>query len=218
MSYSTWVYPVIGCYAVSAVVFGQQIISRKASQVSPIWIGLPVLLLHTLLLASGWMMAGGLDLSLTKLVSLVSLVIALVLTLGHKQLYSLLLLPPVFLFNACALIPEAMSAQHYLTNFSNHPGLAIHVGLALIAYAILIMAALMAIQVWVIDYRLKQHGTLHGLRPLVVVDKQLNLLLRIGFVFLTLSIVTGWYLLDNFFAQGQRHKAVLTILAWLIYG
>lgn len=218
MDYSTFGYMVIAAYGLTSVVFWQQIMRKKPSKVSALLIGSPALLLHLALLATGLFAGNSLDLSLTKLVSLVSLTIAAVLTLGHRKFLSILLLPPVYLFNAVALVPDLVTQSHYLTTFANNTGLAIHVGLALVAYAVLIMAALMAIQVWVIDYRLKHHGPLHGLPPLMVVDKQLSWLLQLGFIILTLSIATGWYFLDNFFAQGQRHKAVLTILAWLMYG
>ena len=217
MDYSTFGYLVIAAYVMTALVFWQQIIRKSPLKVSASLIAAPVLLMHLILLAAGLFAGSALDLSLTKLVSLVSLSIATVLTLGHKRFSSILLLPPIFLFNAVALLPDLLTTSQYMTPFANNTGLAIHVGLALIAYAVFIMAALMAIQVWLIDYRLKHHGPLHGLPPLMVVDKQLNLMLHIGFVLLTASIVTGWLFLDNFLAPGQRHKAILTLIAWAIY-
>lgn len=218
MEYLSFGYVVIALYALTSLCFWQQIIRKSPAKISATLIGTPALVLHALFLITGLFAGSSLDLSLTKLVSLVSLTIAAVLTLGHRRLLSMLLLPPVFLFNAIALVPDLVTDDSYLTSFTNNLGLAIHVGLALVAYAILIMAALMAIQVWIIDYRLKRHGPLHGLPPLMVVDKQLSWLLKLGFLLLTLSLASGWYFLDNFFAQGQRHKALLTILAWFGYG
>lgn len=218
MDYSAFGYLVVGAYAVIAVLLGHQLMNKSSRRLNPTLYAAPVLFIHLIWLFSGLFDGAGLNLSLAKLVSLTSLLITTSLTIGHRRFSAILLLPPVYLFNAVALLPDLLTHHQYLTYFSNNPGLALHVTLALIAYSLFIMAALMAIQVWVIDYRLKHHGSLHNLPPLVVVDKQLSLLLRTGFVVLTISIASGWYFLDHFFAEGQRHKAVFTLLAWGLYG
>ncbi len=218
MDYASFGFAVVAIYLLTALLSWKQIVGKFATQISPQLLASPALLAHLALLLSGLFLGVELDLSMTKLISLMSLSIASVLTLGHRRFNSLLLLPPIYLFNAVALIPDLFNSSHYFTNLLQNSGLAVHVGLALIAYCILIMAALMAVQVWVIDYRLKNHGPLQGLPPLIVVDKQLRALLHTGFLFLTASILVGWLFLDDFFASGQRHKALFTIIAWLIYG
>jgi ABC-type uncharacterized transport system permease subunit len=52
----------------------------------------------------------------------------------------------------------------------------------------------------------------------MTVEKQLYLLIWIGFGLLTAALATGWIFLDNFFGEGQGHKAVLSSVAWGLYG
>ena len=41
-----------------------------------------------------------------------------------------------------------------------------------------------------------------------------NLTERLG---KTLSLISGFVFLENMFAQGQAHKTILSILAWLVF-
>ena len=41
--------------------------------------------------------------------------------------------------------------------------------------------------------------------------------LRIGFYLLTLSLISGFIFIDNFFAQQLMHKTILSIIAWGIF-
>lgn len=204
-------------YVLISAFFWQQWFRPKAKLANPVLLASPVLVLHATLIVSGLAYRNGLDLSITNLISLVTLLIATGLTIGHRTFNSLLLLPPVYLLAAAAQLPELVQTSHYVTHLGQHTGLAVHVSLALAAYCILMVAALMAVQVWVIDYRLKQHASLSGLPPLMVVDRQLEAILKLGFAILTASIMTGSIFLEGFFGQGQGHKAILTIIAWLLY-
>lgn len=209
---------VVVLYIAIALVLWQQWVRPGKRALAPILLASPALILHAGLISWQLFAVGGvLDFSLPNVASLVVLLVAAVLTLAHRNLQSLLLLPPVYLLCAVANLPAMTETAHYFTSFTGMTGLAVHVSLAVLSYCCMIIAALMAVQVWLIDHRLKQHGPLHGLPPLMVVDRQLSLLLRIGFVLLSASILTGWYFLDGFFGHGQGHKAVLTIIAWCIY-
>ncbi|GGA72456.1 membrane protein [Neiella marina] len=205
-------------YLAIAAILWQQWIRPSKKALSPILLAAPALLLHSGLI--GWQVfavGGVLDFSLPNVASLVLLLVAAILTLAHQSLKSLLLLPPVYLLCAVVITPAMTDSGHYFTNFVGMTGLAIHVSLAVLSYCCMFIAALMAVQVWLIDHRLKHHGPLSGLPPLMVVNRQLSLLLRIGFLLLTASIAIGWYFLEGFFGHGQGHKAILTIIAWLIY-
>ncbi|MBW8192804.1 cytochrome c biogenesis protein CcsA [Neiella marina] len=210
---------VVVLYVAIALILWQQWVRPGKRQLAPMLLAAPALLLHTGLLSWQLFAVGGLlDFSLPNVASLVLLLVAAILTLAHHSLKSLLLLPPVYLLCAAANIPAMTETAHYFTSITGSTGLAIHISLAVLSYCCMFIAALMAVQVWLIDHRLKQHGPLHGLPPLMVVDRQLSLLLRVGFVLLSTSILSGWYFLESFFGHGQGHKAILTIIAWFIYG
>jgi ABC-type uncharacterized transport system permease subunit len=48
-------------------------------------------------------------------------------------------------------------------------------------------------------------------------EKLLFQSLRIGFYLLTLSLITGFIFIDDFFAQHLIHKTVLSLIAWTIF-
>jgi len=52
---------------------------------------------------------------------------------------------------------------------------------------------------------------------LMTVEKQLYHLILIGFMLLSLSLVTGFIFLEDMFGNGQGHKATLSIMAWIVY-
>ena len=53
--------------------------------------------------------------------------------------------------------------------------------------------------------------------PLMTVEKRLFQLISAGLLLLTLSIASGLFFLEDMFAQGKSHKAILSILAWCVY-
>lgn len=101
-----------------------------------------------------------------------------------------------------------------------------HISLALLAYALLMIATLLAFQYSFVSNRLKHHDLSILSLPMPAlnqIEKQIFKVLVIGNSALTLSIATGILFLDNFFGSGQAHKAIMTIAAWgcfsaLIFG
>lgn len=97
----------------------------------------------------------------------------------------------------------------------------LHVLLSLTAYAFLALAAVQAILVWVQRKKLHNHkpgGVLQVLPALDETERLLFTLLSAGFITLSLSLATGFFYLEDLFAQHLVHKTVLSVLAWLIFG
>ncbi len=100
------------------------------------------------------------------------------------------------------------------------PALQIHVLLSITAYAVLALAASQAILVLVQRRYLNRHkpgGFMRALPPLTSTESLLFLLLRVGFVLLTMSLASGFVFLEDMFAQHLVHKTVLSCVAWLIF-
>lgn len=96
----------------------------------------------------------------------------------------------------------------------------LHVVLSITAYAVLALAAVQAILVAVQRRYLNRHqpgGFIRALPPLTSTESLLFSLLRVGFVLLTLSLLSGFLFLDDMFAQALVHKTVLSCLAWVIF-
>ena len=97
----------------------------------------------------------------------------------------------------------------------------LHVLLSLTAYAFLALAAVQAILVWIQRRNLHAHKTAGFMRVLPALDQTealLFTLLGAGFFVLSLSLATGFFYLEDLFAQSLVHKTVLSVLAWLIFG
>jgi len=97
----------------------------------------------------------------------------------------------------------------------------VHVLLSLLAYAVLALATAQAVLVWVQRRRLHSHrpgGIMNALPPLEQTESLLIALLATGFILLTLSLASGFFYLEDMFAQNLVHKTTLSGAAWLTYG
>jgi ABC-type uncharacterized transport system permease subunit len=97
----------------------------------------------------------------------------------------------------------------------------LHAALALLAYATLAVAALLAVTLWVQERALRRrefHGWLRALPPLVQLESLLFRTIAVGFGLLTATLLTGVLFVENLFAQHLVHKTVLGILSWLAFG
>lgn len=109
----------------------------------------------------------------------------------------------------------------------------LHASVALLAYAALSLAGAQAVLLLVVERRLRnpqrsgvntnawsQFWRRFGawLPPLSRLERQLFQLIWVGFLLLTLTLLSGGLFISNWFAQHLVHKTVLTIAAWLVFG
>jgi ABC-type uncharacterized transport system permease subunit len=158
--------------------------------------------------------------SLPNVVSLVSLVITLVISIAALRYKINLLLPVVYGFSGgwqliMLLIPPISQSSL----LSEHLGVVSHISLALIAYSILVIAALYTFQVTYINWKLKTKNlnAVSHLPPLMQVEKQLFNILFVGTCILFISQVTGFLFLDGFISKEYAHKTILSLLALCLY-
>ena len=59
---------------------------------------------------------------------------------------------------------------------------------------------------------------MRNLPPLEVLETLLFRLIGVGFLMLTVSLVSGTVFINDIFAQHLVHKTILSILTWLIFG
>lgn len=99
--------------------------------------------------------------------------------------------------------------------------LQLHAWFALLAYATLAIAALLALLLWAQERALRRrefHRWLRALPPLTELESLLFKSIWVGFALLTATLVTGVLFVDDFFAQHLMHKTVLSVLSWLAFG
>ncbi len=98
----------------------------------------------------------------------------------------------------------------------------LHVGFALISFSILTISALLAILLALQERALRTHragsGLIRALPPLTLTEALMFRLIGVGFVLLSLTLLSGALFVDNLFAQHLVHKTVLSIAAWIVFG
>jgi ABC-type uncharacterized transport system permease subunit len=162
----------------------------------------------------------GINISIYSMASLVSCTIAATVLLSalRKPLENLLiaLLPMSAVMVAVSLInPESnLHLDQLETNIASH------ILLAILAYSILAVAALHSLVVQYQHRRLKHPGAMSLLRalpPMQTMESLLFELLWVGWIFLTLSILSGFLFLEDMFAQHVVHHTFLTLAAWVVF-
>ncbi|MEO5565368.1 MAG: cytochrome c biogenesis protein CcsA [Luteimonas sp.] len=99
--------------------------------------------------------------------------------------------------------------------------LLLHAWLALLSYATLALAAVLAVFLWAQDRALRRRqfsGWLRALPPLTELEKLLFRTVAVGFALLTATLLTGVLFVDDLLAQHLVHKTVLSVLSWLVFG
>ena len=97
-------------------------------------------------------------------------------------------------------------------------GLALHIGLSLIAYSLFAIAVLQAIYMSFAARRLKTHApVLRFLPPLATMEELMFQLTGIAFALLSLGLIVGVPYIQDVHAQHLSHKIVFSALAWLTF-
>lgn len=95
-----------------------------------------------------------------------------------------------------------------------------HIVISLLAYSVLSIASLQAILLAVQHHHLRNKhpgGLVRALPPLQTMEALLFQMIAVGFVLLSLALVTGMFFLHDIFTQHLVHKTVLSIAAWLVF-
>jgi ABC-type uncharacterized transport system permease subunit len=176
-------------------------------------------LLHGSYHLLAWRQAGGADLHFFAALSLVALGMALLtLAVGTRGRMAALGVV-VFPIAAVALLAYAGYGRNLAEDLDWH--LQLHAGCALLAYATLAIAALLALMLWAQERALRRrefHRWLRALPPLTELETLLFRTITVGFVLLTATLLTGVLFVQDFFAQHLIHKTVLSVLSWLAFG
>lgn len=163
--------------------------------------------------------AGGPDMHFFAALSLVALGMAALTTLMSARGRTAAL--GVIAFPLAALL----LAVYHLHGHEPAPPLdwrlQLHAWLALLAYATLAIAALLALMSWAQERALRRrefHAWLRPLPPLTELEDLLFRSIAVGFVLLSMTLLTGVLFVDNLLAQHLVHKTVLSLMSWLAFG
>ncbi len=161
----------------------------------------------------------GQNLSLLNIASGTSLLISAIMTFVASKDRGWILLPIVYSFSIINLALASFTPWEFITHLEDSPTLLVHIVLALFSYATLIIAALYAIQIAWIDYRLKNKKLSFSpdMPPLLSIERKCFHITQVGVILLTLTLLSGVLYLDNLLGQENVHKTTLSTMAWLVY-
>lgn len=177
-------------------------------------------ILHALVLKLEIFQPAGLDLSFFNVLSLVAGLVTLLLiatsVLRPLENLTIVVLP---LTSAAIILKLFFHEQHIM--LQDAPvGLDLHITLSILAYSLLTIAAVQSLLLYVQDSHLhNKHpgGFIRSLPPLQTMEDVLFQLITLGFILLSLALLSGAVFVENIFAQHLVHKTVLSIAAWLVF-
>ncbi|MGY1425096.1 cytochrome C assembly family protein [Lysobacter sp. A289] len=175
--------------------------------------------LHAAAHLLAWRGTGGADMHFYAALSLVTLGMALLTVIvGMKGRMATL---GVVVFPLAAITLAGYHIHGHLPPEPLDWRLQLHAWTALLAYATLAIAALLAVMLWLQERALRRrevHGWLRALPPLTELETLLFRTIKVGFVLLSATLLTGMLFVDNLLAQHLVHKTVLSVLSWLVFG
>lgn len=177
-------------------------------------------LLHTGILVRHTFVIGGLNLEFFNVMSLILWLVTGLLgasTLRRPlEPLAVALLP----LSAVAVLVAGLVSRTVAPVPLHAAGIQIHILISLLAYSLLTFSALQALLLAVQDQHLHAHrpgGFVRTLPPLQEMERFLFQLITVGVALLTLSLLTGFFYVEDLFAQHLVHKTVLSITAWLVF-
>jgi ABC-type uncharacterized transport system permease subunit len=184
-------------------------------------LGLGAITLHALLLYTGLWREGGVNLALTPAFSLVAWVVAVLYLFASISRpvdnLGILIMP----FTGLMLLIEWLWPGRMSLPLTSH-WQAAHISVSILAYSLLSLATVQSLMLLVQERHLRSKhpgGFIRALPPMQTMESLMFQMIGIGFVLLTLTLVSGVFFSELLFSQPLKftHHMVLAVLAWVVY-
>ena len=197
-------------------------VSRNAAALAR-WVPPIALAAHAILISAVIFAGRGLDLSFANALSAVAGLIALFAWLGARSGALPGVAVVAFPVAAGSVLLPLLFANPHRMSFADEPWAALHIAVALTAYALLIVAALQALLMMSLERRLHRGLAARGamaMPPLLTLERFLFRLVGVGFTLLTLTLLSGSVFSEELFGKPLTltHKIVFSVLGWLVFG
>ena len=162
----------------------------------------------------------GLDIHFYNVLSLVAWLVALLLTVTAIYMRIECLGIIVYPFAALMLLLNFLPAEHHLLGYHLKSGMLLHILLSILAYSLLSIAAVQALLLYIQDSALhNKHpgGFVRSLPPMETMEVLLFRIIALGFIILSIALLSGAVYLEDMFAQHIAHKTILSVIAWLLF-
>jgi ABC-type uncharacterized transport system permease subunit len=177
-------------------------------------------LIQALLLNSLIYQSEGLNLNFFAAFSLVAWLISVQILLGAYFMRIESLGIAIFPISGIASVFTSMGFPVHLISVGES-AIQGHILISVVAYALITLGAFQAGLLAYQDHALRTHqpgGLIRFLPPLYEMESFLFVCLGFGFACLSVSLISGFFYLEDIFAQQLVHKTVLSIVAWFILG
>ncbi|OIQ83358.1 inner membrane protein YpjD [mine drainage metagenome] len=180
------------------------------------------LVFHGWLLVTDLFNSGGVNFGLSNAVSLIlwlTVLIYWVASLRHDlHAMQAFVLPPA----ALAVMMQKLLPSEHILPYTGDALFGAHLVIALLAYSLFTFAALHAGLMTMAERSLhnkKPMMRLPEFPPIMPMERLLFQMIGVGFVLLTLTVVSGIFFSEEIFHQALRfnHKTVFSIASWLIF-
>ncbi|MEO6824205.1 MAG: cytochrome c biogenesis protein CcsA [Nitrosospira sp.] len=123
--------------------------------------------------------------------------------------------------SVAVLLPLAFPSLRPLAN-TEFPAFKAHISIAMLAYSLLTIAALHALLMAVVERRLHHPAmpsVLSNLPPLLAMEELLFRVIWVGFILLTLTLISGIVFSEEVFGQPLKftHKTLFGIVSWGVF-
>lgn len=181
------------------------------------------LVVHSLIIRQQFFLDGGLNLAITNVASLTSWVAVLsllVVSLNRPfQNLGVAILPLAIL----TVLASWLLPGHAVLSRPATIAQTVHIVVSLLAYSLLLLAALQSLMLLVQERHLRQHqpgGFMRALPPMETMEGLMFLMIGSGFFLLTLTLISGIFFSEILFGKPLQftHHTVLSIAAWLVFG
>lgn len=215
----------LALYFIVGILLGLRLMRGEAvagsAKIGILSLGLGAVVLHAALLHTSLWTETGLNLALTPAFSLVALVVAtlylITSLLRPVDNLGVLVMPVAGLTVLIEwLWPGRMSLP--LTSTVS----AVHIVISVLAYSLLCLAAVQSLMLLMQERHLHNKqpgGFIRALPPMQTMESVMFQMIGLGFVLLTLTLVSGVFFSEAIFGQPLKftHHMVLAVLAWIVY-
>jgi len=185
-------------------------------------VSIGAVIVHALLLRATVPIAGGLNLPFTQAVSLVACTISALYVLAAvsrpAEYLGLLVLPIAALTVVLAWV---WPGKAVIPTTSDLQGA--HIVISILAYALLALATVQSL-LFLYQERALRHrqpaGLMRALPPLQTMEALMFRMLGLGFLLLTLTLMTGIFFSEEIFGRALpfTHHVLLSLIAWVLFG
>ena len=184
------------------------------------WLVPLALTLHAIVLARAIFQPDGLDLSFLNALSLVAGLAAFIA--WASGLFRVLpqVAAVILPMAAAGVLIHTFGESPHRFRYTDAPWSTAHIAIALVAYALFVVAALQALMVTGLEKRLRGGGEPEGgTPPLLTLERYLFRLITAGFVLLTLALASGFLFSEQLFGKPVTftHKNVFSVAGWLAF-